>query len=144
MLWMPRATNTKSKQIRLSCAPSIDVSAPIIPHLTTMRFSDVLTTHNLRRRDYVPELARVQAVKEANLAAKKAESMRRMMADLKVDRAQNPAAFANDRWERQDDGDAEGEDDIDVELDDADIIDRSASFLFIRLSAELSLLSFLD
>lgn len=79
-------------------------------------------------------------MKEANLAAKKAESMRRMMADLKVDRAQNPAAFANDRWERQDEGDADGEDDVDVELDDVDIIDRSALFLFIRLSAELPLL----
>lgn len=79
-------------------------------------------------------------MKEANLAAKKAESMRRMMADLKVDRAQNPAAFANDRWERQDEGDADGEDDVDVELDDADIIDRSALFLFIKLSAELPLL----
>lgn len=79
-------------------------------------------------------------MKEANLAAKKAESMRRMMADLKVDRAQNPAAFANDRWERQDEGDADGEDDVDVELEDADIIDRSALFLFIRLSAELPLL----
>lgn len=78
-------------------------------------------------------------MKEANLAAKKAESMRRMMADLKVDRAQNPAAFANDRWERQDEADADGEDDVDVELDDADIIDRSA-LLFIRLSAELPLL----
>ena len=63
----------------------------------------------------------MKAVKEASLAAKKAESMQRMMADLKVDRAQNPAAFANDRWE--DEGDEE--EDVDVDLNDPDIIDRS-------------------
>lgn len=120
---------------------SVDSRYRLFPNYSLCLVSDISYLH---RRDYVPELARVQAVKEANLAVKKAESMRRMMADLKVDRAQNPAAFANDRWERQDEGDADGEDDVDVELDDADIIDRSALFLFIRLSAELSWLSFLD
>ena len=73
-------------------------------------------------REYLPELTRVQAVKEASLAAKKAASMQRMMADLKVDRAQNPAAFANDRWEGDEDDE---EEDIDVDLNDPDIIDRS-------------------
>lgn len=42
---------------------------------------------------------------------------------LKVDRARNSAAFTNDRWKK--DYDEEGEGDEDVELDDADIIDRS-------------------
>ena len=50
----------------------------------------------------------MQAAKEASLAAKKAATMQRMMADLKVDRAQNPAAFANDRWEDEDDEEEDG------------------------------------
>ena len=69
--------------------------------------------------EYLPELRRVQAAREANFAAKKAESMNRMMADLAVDRERNPAAFENDQWDEED----EGEDDGDGS--DIDIIDRS-------------------
>ena len=56
----------------------------------------------------------------------KEDSMQRMMADLAVDRKRNPAAFANDRWEREgeDDDDDDGED-VDVTGDDPDLIDRS-------------------
>ena len=46
--------------------------------------------------------------------------MNRMMKDLAVDRAKNPAAFANDRWE-------EGEENDDMA---AGIIDRS-TFTYI-------------
>lgn len=70
----------------------------------------------LALREYLPELARVQAAKEATLAAKKAESMDRMMKDLAIDRARNPAAF-EDRWE--------DDDDEDIDAEDNDIIDRS-------------------
>lgn len=74
-------------------------------------------------RVYLPELARIRATKDSKLAAAKTDGMRRMMADLSVDRARNPGAFANDRW----DPDAEGgDDDEDVDADDPDLIDRSA------------------
>ena len=50
------------------------------------------------------------------------------MKDLTLDRQRNPAAFKNDRWEESngEDDEEEGED-IDVDLDDPDIVDRSAS-----------------
>ena len=47
--------------------------------------------------------------------------MRRMMADLEVDRKRNPSAFANDRWEDNDDNEV----DDDGDGEDNDIIDRS-------------------
>lgn len=67
----------------------------------------------------------MQATREANLAAKKAESINRMMGDLSVDRSQNPGAFANDRWDPEQEGDEE--DDDDGNGSDGDIIDRSTS-----------------
>ncbi|KAI5116449.1 hypothetical protein M0805_009918 [Coniferiporia weirii] len=91
-------------------------------------FEAVEASRDEYEKDYLPELARVRATKEARLEAAKADSMRRMMADLEVDRKRNPAAFANDRWEdNADDADAEYEDneDEDVDADDADMIDRS-------------------
>lgn len=54
------------------------------------------------------------------MEAKKAESMGRMMADLAVDRKDNPSAFTRDQWSAE-----EGEDDEDGDGDDNDIIDRS-------------------
>ncbi|KAH8113178.1 hypothetical protein DFH11DRAFT_1603443 [Phellopilus nigrolimitatus] len=73
---------------------------------------------------YLPELERVRATKEARLAAAKADSMQRMMADLAVDRKNNPAAFANDQWDEDaDNGDEDNDDDGNAE--DNDIIDRN-------------------
>lgn len=71
--------------------------------------------------EYLPELARAQATREVNLAAKKAEHIDRMMKDLAVDREANPDAFANDRWnpEEQEEGDDADDD------DDSNLIDRS-------------------
>ena len=51
--------------------------------------------------------------------------MDRMMEDLAVDKAANPAAFANDRW------DPEEQEEEDVDGEDNDLIDRSTSFSFI-------------
>jgi hypothetical protein len=65
--------------------------------------------------EYVPELERARAARDASLAATKADSMSRVMADLKVDRA-NPEFAARDRWDPEAD-----EDDDD---DEANIIDR--------------------
>ena len=73
-----------------------------------------------RSREYVPELARIQAEKEANLSAKKADSMNRLMKDLSVDRKRNPSTFA-DKFA----SDEEGDDDYDAEYNDNDVIDRS-------------------
>lgn len=89
-------------QSKLSCAHFIEVGPanyrirlfPTYHHGAFLSTDEPFTL----RRDYVPELARVQAVKEESLAAKKAESMRRMiMGDLKVDLVQNHAAFDNGR-----------------------------------------------
>ena len=55
----------------------------------------------------------------------KEDSMRRMMADVAIDRERDPAAFSNDRWEREDEDDG---DDEDADADDADLIDRSECF----------------
>lgn len=73
------------------------------------------------RRDYLPELARVRAQREATLQKQKEDSTTRLLADLAVDRASNPKFAAQDRWnpdeEEEDDG---GE---------LNIIDRSASII---------------
>ena len=51
--------------------------------------------------------------------------MRRMMADLSVDRARNPEGFAHDSWDAAAMAENEGDDDVDVEADDPDLVDRS-------------------
>ena len=80
-------------------------------------FTSVILT--LARREYLPELARVRAQREATLQKQKEDSTARMLADLAVDRASNPNFAAQDRWnpdeEEEDDG---GE---------LNIIDKSAS-----------------
>ncbi|RXW21411.1 hypothetical protein EST38_g4421 [Candolleomyces aberdarensis] len=70
-------------------------------------------------RDYLPELERARKAKEESLRAVKEESMNRVMKDLSIDRAKNPAFAAQDRW------DPEAEEDED---DDGDfnIVDRSS------------------
>ena len=89
-----------------------------------------------RAREYLPELARVHAAREANLAAKKADSVNRLMKDLAVDRAANPGAFENDRWGPDQLEDEEGDGD-DGDASDGDIIDRSTTLPFIGISSFL-------
>jgi hypothetical protein len=73
------------------------------------------------RREYLPELARVRAQREATLQKQKEDSTERMMTDLAVDRARNPKIGLQDRWNPHDD--EEEEEDDGGELN---IIDRSA------------------
>jgi GPN-loop GTPase len=69
-------------------------------------------------RDYVPELERARASRDASLQALKDDSMNRLMKDLSVDR-QDPEFRQHDRWEMEED--EEDEDDG----GEATIIDRS-------------------
>ncbi|KAI9461537.1 XPA-binding protein 1 [Russula earlei] len=71
-------------------------------------------------KDYLPELARVRAQREATLQKRKEESTARMLADLNVDRARDPNFAAQDRWNP--DGEEQEEEDDGGELN---IIDRS-------------------
>ena len=71
-------------------------------------------------REYLPELARVRAQREATLQKQKDDSTARMMADLAVDRASDPNFAARDGWNP----DEEDEEDDGGELN---IIDKSAS-----------------
>ncbi|KAF8166640.1 XPA-binding protein 1 [Mycena galopus ATCC 62051] len=67
--------------------------------------------------DYLPELERARQAREKSLNDVKDDSMTRLMKDLAVDRERNPEAFANDRWDEDDNEDEDG--------DDVDIIDQS-------------------
>jgi len=69
-------------------------------------------------REYLPELARARAAREKSLQDVKDASLNRFMSDLAVDRAKNPGAAVEDRWESEEEN--EEEDDVEV-----DIIDRS-------------------
>jgi hypothetical protein len=70
-------------------------------------------------RDYLPELQRARAARNASLQDIKDKSMNQFMKDLAIDRAKNPEAF-NDTW------DEEEEDDV----DDINLIDKSDLFGF--------------
>jgi len=61
--------------------------------------------------EYLPELARVRAHREATLQKQKDDSTARMMADLAVDRANNPNFAAQDRWNPDEEEQEEEEDD---------------------------------
>lgn len=74
-------------------------------------------TDPLSRRDYLPELERAREAREKSLQDHKDDSMNRLMKDLAVDREANPAAFARDQWDEDDNEDEDG--------GDIDIIDRS-------------------
>jgi GPN-loop GTPase len=74
-------------------------------------------------REYLPELARVRAQREATLQKQKEDSTARMLADLAVDRASDPNFAARDRWNP---GEEEEEEDDGGEQN---IIDRSASII---------------
>ncbi|OCB87814.1 hypothetical protein A7U60_g5138 [Sanghuangporus baumii] len=87
-------------------------------------FEAVEASREEYEKEYLPELERVKKEKADRLNAVKEDSMRRMMADLAVDRKRDPEAFDNDRWEREDD-DEDDEEDVDVDADDPDLVDRS-------------------
>lgn len=74
-------------------------------------------------REYLPELARVRAQREATLQKQKEDSTAQMLADLAVDRASDPNFAARDRWNPDEE---EEEEDDGGELN---IIDRSASII---------------
>lgn len=74
-------------------------------------------------REYLPELARVRAQREATLQKQKEDSTARMLADLAVDHASDPNFAARDRWNPDEE---EDEEDDGGELN---IIDRSASII---------------
>ena len=63
--------------------------------------------------------------------------MRRMLADLELDRKRNPAALANDKWEEE-----SGDEDEDVDAYDNDIIDRSEPCNYMNIS-KISLMTLL-
>jgi hypothetical protein len=73
-------------------------------------------------REYLPELARARAAREKSLQDVKEASLSQFMGDLAVDRAKNPGAAENDRWEPEDENEDEDED------LEADIIDQSERF----------------
>lgn len=65
--------------------------------------------------EYLPELERARAARDKSLQDAKEDSMNRLMKDLAVDRAKNPSAAKEDRWE----SDEEDEDeDLDVNIID--------------------------
>lgn len=77
-------------------------------------------------REYLPELARVRAQREATLEKQREDSTARMLSDLAVDRASNPNFVAQDRWNPDEEGQEEEDDGGEL-----NIIDRSASMLGI-------------
>ncbi|KAF4578449.1 GPN-loop GTPase family protein [Pleurotus pulmonarius] len=82
-------------------------------------FDAVDASRDEYEKEYLPELERAREAREKSLREVKEDSVNRLMKDLAVDRANNPAAAANDRWDP-----AEEEDDDDDDLD-VNIIDRS-------------------
>jgi hypothetical protein len=69
-------------------------------------------------RDYLPELQRARAARDASLQDIKDKSMNQFMKDLAIDRAKNPQAF-NDTWDEEDE-----------DVDDINLIDKSDLFGF--------------
>jgi translation initiation factor IF-2 len=96
-----------------------------VSSMTGDGFSDFLQAVEASReeyeREYLPELARVRAQREATLQKQKEDSTARMLADLAVDRTSDPNFAAQDRWNPEEE---EDEEDDGGELN---IIDRSAS-----------------
>ncbi|TFK38376.1 XPA-binding protein 1 [Crucibulum laeve] len=80
-------------------------------------FDAVQTSRHEYEKDYLPELQRARAAREAKLKAAKDESMNRMLSDLAIDRTANPEAGARDRWDDEEEADDE-DDDTDINLID--------------------------
>ncbi|KAF8839979.1 hypothetical protein BDN67DRAFT_904398 [Paxillus ammoniavirescens] len=64
-------------------------------------------------KEYLPELAAARAAREKSLQDVKEDSLNRFMKDLAVDRATNPQATLNDRWESDEENDDDDDDDTD-------------------------------
>lgn len=77
-------------------------------------------------REYLPELARARAAREKSLQDVKEASLSRFMRDLAVDRAKNPGAALNDRWELEEENESEDED---LEVDIVDQSERCDSIV---------------
>ncbi|KAG5653484.1 hypothetical protein H0H81_000120 [Sphagnurus paluster] len=86
-------------------------------------FDAVDASRDEYEKSYLPELDRARAARDATLAAAKADSMQRLMADLELDRAKNPSGALADRWDPAAEEEEEDDDDGDI-----NIIDRSAYF----------------
>jgi len=82
-------------------------------------FAAVEESRDTYEKEYLPELARARAAREKSLQDVKEASLSRFMSDLAVDRAKNPEAAVNDRWESEEENEDEDED---LEVD---IIDQS-------------------
>ncbi|KAH9927680.1 uncharacterized protein B0H18DRAFT_1003269 [Fomitopsis serialis] len=80
-------------------------------------FDAVEASRTEYENEYLPELERARASREASLQKAKEDSVNRLMGDLAVDRARNPNAAMMDRW---DPNEEDEDDDADV-----NIIDRS-------------------
>ena len=98
-----------------------NTKSPFTPQPTSLGFFFLI---DIIHREYLPELARVRAQREATLQKQKDDSTARMMADLAVDRATNPTIGMQDRWNPQNEEEEEEEDDG----GELNIIDRSACF----------------
>ncbi|KAI9438937.1 XPA-binding protein 1 [Lactarius indigo] len=83
-------------------------------------FEAVEASREEYEKEYLPELARMRAQREATLQKQKEDSTARMLADLAVDRAKNPKAALQDRWNPQEEEDEEEDDGGEL-----NIIDRS-------------------
>ena len=86
--------------------------------LSLYRVSNLYLISNTNR-DYLPELEKARSQREKSLQAVKDDSMNRLLKDLSIDRAQNPASALNDRWDSDEEEDDEG---------DINIIDRCKFF----------------
>ncbi|KAF5319358.1 hypothetical protein D9619_008677 [Psilocybe cf. subviscida] len=77
-------------------------------------------------KEYLPDLMKAREQREKTLKRAqdeaKADSMTRVMRDLEIDRARNPAGALADRWDPNAEDEYNGDDDEDTELN---IIDRS-------------------
>ncbi|EEB88084.1 hypothetical protein MPER_14289, partial [Moniliophthora perniciosa FA553] len=74
-------------------------------------FEAVEASREEYEKEYLPELTRARAAREKTLQAAKDDSMNRLMKDLAVDRENNPAGALNDRWDPNDEDEADGDDD---------------------------------
>ncbi|KAH9054874.1 XPA-binding protein 1 [Lactarius vividus] len=82
-------------------------------------FEAVEASREEYEKEYLPELARMRAQREATLQKQKDDSTTRMLADLAVDRARNPRSALQDRWNPQE------EDEEEDDGGELNIIDRS-------------------
>jgi hypothetical protein len=83
-------------------------------------------------REYLPDLLKAREQREKTLKRAqeeaKADSMTRVMRDLEIDHARNPAGALADRWDPNAEDEYNGDDDDDAELN---IIDRCTSLFYL-------------